>query len=260
MSHRCSREVRISVVRAFETEAGDMSWNPSPKRRGFRARHPYNGGQPTLVHSRDDIQKETTVSGSPREGSNDMNQEQFEQLLHWLDPDREKAGLKYESIRRRLIKIFVCNGCDVPEDLADQTINRVARKLPEIRGTYVGEPAPYFRGVASKIYLEWTRKRCRPAVPPPPPPDEVDEEEERRYRCLQRCMASLAAEDRQLVLGYYEQEKHAKIDQRKKLAEQLGVGMNALRLRLYRIRETLQECVEQCCREEMKLSESGHHS
>jgi hypothetical protein len=73
-------------------------------------------------------------------------------------------------------------------------------------------------------------------------------------------MARLSAEDRQLVLAYYEQEKHAKIDQRKKLAEQLGVGMNALRLRLYRIRETLQECVEQCCRDAMKLNEGGQHS
>jgi hypothetical protein len=107
-----------------------MSPNPSlPKRRGFRARHPYNGVQPTLVYNRDDIQKETTLSATPSsEGPDEMNQEQFEQLLNWLDSDRDKAGAKYESIRKRLIKLFVCRGCDVAEDLADQTIKQSRTK------------------------------------------------------------------------------------------------------------------------------------
>src|SRR5262245_20706480 len=114
MSHRCMRETRISLVRTFETENGDMSRNPSPKRRGFRTRHQYNGGQSTFVYDRGNIQKETRVSGpASNEGPDEINQEQFEQLLNWLDPYCDKAGLKYESIRKRLIKIFVCNGCDV---------------------------------------------------------------------------------------------------------------------------------------------------
>jgi len=262
MSNRHTREIRISMTRAFETETGAMSTNPSPKRRGFRARHQYNGGQTTFVYSRDDTQKEKTVSGTPSsEGPDEINREKFEQLLLWLDSDREKAGAKYEAIRKRLIKFFVCRGCNVGEDLTDKTVNRVARKLPEFRDTYDGEPGHYFHGVAKNIYHEWLRQEQLPAVlPPPPAPPEEDENKERMDRCLQRCMARLSAEDRQLVLAYYEQEKHAKIDQRKKLAEQLGVGMNALRLRLYRIRETLQECVEQCCRDAMKLNEGGQHS
>ena len=139
--------------------------------------------------------------------------------------------------------------------------DRVARKLPEIRETYVCEPARYFCGVANHIFLEWLRKRRPPTVlPPVPAPPEVDEDKERIYGCLQQCMASLSKEDHDLVLGYYEQEKHAKIDIRKKLAEQLGVGMNALRLRLYRIRAALQECVGKCFSDEMKQNESGSHS
>jgi RNA polymerase sigma factor (sigma-70 family) len=253
----------MSVVRTFETENGDMSRNPlSPKRRCFRARHQYNGAQPTLVHSRDDIQKETTLSGTlSSEGPDEINQEQFEQLLNWLDPNRDKAGAKYESIRKRLIKLFVCGGCSVAEDLADKTINRVARKLPEFRATYVGEPGRYFYGVAKLIRLEWSRKERPPTVfPPAAAPTDEDEDKERNYRCLQKCMASLPAADRDLVLGYYAEEKHAKIDHRKKLADQLGIGMNALRIRLYRIRAALQECVDQCCRDEMKQNESGSHS
>src|SRR5262245_58122409 len=62
----------------------------------------------------------------------DINQEQFDRLIGWLDSDREKAGARYEWIRNRLIKIFVCRGSNIPEELADKTVNRVARKLPEI--------------------------------------------------------------------------------------------------------------------------------
>ena len=62
-----------------------------------------------------------------------LSQEAFDALLDWLDSDREQAGIKYEQIRSRLIKIFTGRGCVDPEDLADETINRVTRKLKEIQ-------------------------------------------------------------------------------------------------------------------------------
>jgi len=51
--------------------------------------------------------------------ANDINQEQFDRLLCWLDSDWEKAGAEYERIRKGLIKIFVSRGSRIPEDLAD---------------------------------------------------------------------------------------------------------------------------------------------
>ena len=177
------------------------------------------------------------------------NQENFDRLLRWLDPDREQAGVRYESIRKRLIKIFVCRGSATPEELADATINRVALKLPEIFETYTGDPARYFCGVASNIFLESLRKEKAPkiatakAVPP-------DEDEQRDYACLERCIEKLSGLERDLVLSYYQQEKHAKIDNRKKLAERLGLGMNALRIRACHIRAGLRDCVEECRRVE----------
>ncbi len=58
-----------------------------------------------------------------------LTQAALDSLLAWLDPDRDRAGAKYEAIRTRLIKVFVCRGCPEAEDLADETINRVASKL-----------------------------------------------------------------------------------------------------------------------------------
>jgi dihydroneopterin aldolase len=62
----------------------------------------------------------------------ELSQETFDALLAWLDSDRDQAAMKYEKIRRALIKIFTGRACVEPEDLADETINRVARKLKEI--------------------------------------------------------------------------------------------------------------------------------
>jgi DNA-directed RNA polymerase specialized sigma24 family protein len=171
-----------------------------------------------------------------------LTQEAFDGLLAWLDPNRDLAAQKYESIRTRLIKIFACRGCAEAEDLADETINRVTNKLPEIQGTFVGEPARFFYGVANKIQLEYSRPQRTPVLPPV----NDNEDSEREYECLDRCMERLSSENRQLVLSYYQEEKHAKIEHRKQLATNLGIALNALRIRAHRIRASLQQCVKQC--------------
>src|SRR5215207_6031462 len=93
----------------------------------------------------------------------DWEGENFEHLLEWLDPDRERAGARYEEIRRALIKIFTTRGCAEPEDLADETITRVCRKVRTIAPTYVGDPANYFYGVAKNVHLEYLRRMRRRA-------------------------------------------------------------------------------------------------
>jgi DNA-directed RNA polymerase specialized sigma24 family protein len=172
-----------------------------------------------------------------------LTQESFDALLTWLDPNRERAGQRYEEIRRRLIKIFTCRGCLEPEALADETIDRVVRRLKEIEGTYVGDHALYFYGVANKVHLEYLRKK--PALSPPSPADDPDETEQ-EYECLERCIGRLPPGNRELVLEYYQEEKGAKIDHRKHLAERLGIALNALRIRAHRIRTALQECMQDC--------------
>jgi DNA-directed RNA polymerase specialized sigma24 family protein len=175
-----------------------------------------------------------------------LTQESFDALLAWLDPDRAEAGKKYELIRRRLVKIFVCRGCGEPEDLADECINRVAKKLRDIEDTFTGDPALYFYGVANKVHLEYLRRR---PIPSCPPPIAATEDIEKEYACLETCMRRLPQENRALVLEYYQEERRAKIDHRKQLAERLDIGLNALRIRAHRIRAVLQECVQTCVQE-----------
>jgi DNA-directed RNA polymerase specialized sigma24 family protein len=173
-----------------------------------------------------------------------LTQEDFDALLGWLNPNREQAGLLYENIRRRLVTILTCRGCHEPEDLADEVINRVVKRLKDIESVFQGDPSLYFYGVANKVYLEYLRKK--PVPLPPTPPSPVSDNVEPEYECLDRCIERLTLENRVLVLEYYQEEKRSKIDHRKRLAEKLGIALNALRIRAHRIRLTLQQCVQDC--------------
>jgi len=174
-----------------------------------------------------------------------LTQAELDELLTWLDPDREKAGEKYETIRTRLIKMFACRGYAEAEDLADETINRVAAKLYKVVNDYQGDPALFFYGVAKMIRHEYDRKSVKPVSLPSTTqalPDDVEDE----YECLEKCMQALPPKQRNLVLQYYQEDKRAKIDTRKRLAQQLGITVNALSIRAHRIRLSLQQCVEAC--------------
>jgi len=187
----------------------------------------------------------------------DLTQKSFDRLLDWLDADRTLAGNKYEAIRLRLIKIFTCRGCFEAEDLADETINRVTAKVEAVANTYKGDPALYFYGVAQKLHLEYLRKtQARQTVTfqdsaaDSRNPGAATSVDETGYECLERCLDNLPRDNRRLVLEYYQQERHAKIEHRKRLAEELGIAVNALRIRAHRIRLILQDCVQDCLRKE----------
>jgi len=172
-----------------------------------------------------------------------ITDEAWKRFLLWLNPDPNRAGEKYTDIQRRLIKIFVCRGCDRPEDLADETIDRVIRKVAEIADDYVGDPALYFYGVARYVHHEYVREK---PIPQPPPPAESPSTAEEEYECLERCIGRLSERSRELFLQYCRGEKHAKIENRKRLAEALRIPLNALRIRACRIRVHLQACVQEC--------------
>ena len=177
------------------------------------------------------------------------NQEAFDKLLAWLDPDREKAGEKYAKIQLRLIKLFGCNGCSEPEQLADQTFDVVSQKIDWLMTNYVGDPMLYFCGVARNVLKEDRRKRVGGNALPPPVENVEDNEGEKAFECLDHCMEELPHQNRRLVLSYYEEEGHAKIVQRRKLAEELGITLQALRLRVFHARLQLRACMETCLRQ-----------
>jgi DNA-directed RNA polymerase specialized sigma24 family protein len=178
----------------------------------------------------------------------ELTTEAFEQLLAWLNPGdqaeaREAAGRKYEEIRRKLIRIFAARGCIQAEELADETINRVTKKLPELIGNYNGDPTRFFYGVANKVFLEYTKSP--PTIFPPPPPEPA-EVLEKRCHCLDLCLGHLKPEDREMITAYYQEQRIEKVEMRKRLAQQFMISDNALKIRAFRLRQRLYECVTDC--------------
>lgn len=178
--------------------------------------------------------------------------ENFDKLLTWLDADHESAGKKYEHIRDNLIKFFARRECIQAEALADEVINRVTRKTDDLSKTYQGDPALYFLGVARNVVLEYKRKEFTLTSPltmnkaaEQEPGDEANKEAA-KFECLDMCLQKLSQENRELILLYYHKEKQAKIDFRKELADELGIAINTLRVRVHRNREFLHKCLSEC--------------
>ena len=178
-----------------------------------------------------------------------LNQEAFDKLLVAFDADRETAGRKYLEIRNNLTRFFEWRGCSFPEDHADETINRMAKRVFE--GEAILNHSGYAMGVARLLLLEINKGRQREqsalaeigAAPDVYVPENDDES---RLTCLRSCLQTLSPDNRELILQYYQGEKGNKIENRKKLLDRLGIPVNTLRMRALRLRERLQACVEEC--------------
>lgn len=173
-----------------------------------------------------------------------LTEQSLARFLSVLDDDLERAGEKYEIWRRKLVKFFEWRGSTTPEDLADVTLNRLARKIDE--GEVIRNLSGYFSGTARLVWLEALRKReqaqgaledLRFSSYYASPTDS------QRVACFEFCLEGLAAESRALILNYYREERGRKIELRKQLAKKMGMPLNALRIRAHRIRVQLENCV-----------------
>ena len=171
-----------------------------------------------------------------------IDAEDFERLLTLLAQDRDAAAERYVTIQRGLVKMFAGRRCHEAEDLADETMFRVARKTRTLR-KYTGDFAFYIYRVARFIHLEWLRRsrRAPPDPPPAPPaPDEI------ALSCQDECLAALPADDRELVVGYHQRRGREKIENRRELARKSGLSANALRIKVFKLRALLRDCIEEC--------------
>lgn len=173
------------------------------------------------------------------------SQQSFDILLSWLDADRDAAGIKYENIRNSLIRIFISNGFDDAEDLADVTIDRVTTKIPDMIVSYVGEPAPFFIAVARNVAHE-ARRRKEIATDKIPEGTVIADLTSDTYDCLVGCLAGMVEDKRELILEYYLYEGKDKITHHRLMARNLGVTDGALRTRAHHIRASLEKCVVKC--------------
>lgn len=178
-----------------------------------------------------------------------LTEEAFSRLLQRLDPDRDRAGEQYERLREVLIRFFEWRGAPYPEEHADETFDRVSKKLnPDVPVANLGG---YCYEVARLVCLEALKRRRTtsldgPDAPPLEAPAPPSAQLETRFGCLERCLGELSAEHRALILEYYRDDRRARIDTRRALAEKLGIQRETLANRAQRLRNRLESCVDWC--------------
>jgi DNA-directed RNA polymerase specialized sigma24 family protein len=69
---------------------------------------------------------------------------------------------------------------------------------------------------------------------------------DRRQGCLEKCLGELSHQERDLALEFYKHEKAEKIANKKRMAEAMGITTGSLRVRAYRVRKHLEDCVTKC--------------
>jgi hypothetical protein len=184
-----------------------------------------------------------------------ITQEDFNNLLEWFSSDRDEAAQKYEEIRIGLIKFFSYRGCPESESLADETINRVAKKHREFDFGNDVKLITYFYSFASKIYLEDYSERKRNS--------EKMEKLKALYRkgiylepktspaalCLEKCLADEVPGEKRFLLKYYSFEKNEKSESRRKMADELKINIQLLHTKISRLKKTLRGCLKKCLNE-----------
>jgi RNA polymerase sigma-70 factor (ECF subfamily) len=142
---------------------------------------------------------------------------------------------------------WLTGGAQDAEDLVHDAFltafDHLARK-----GEFAGDPGKWLRGVIRNLaHRWWRRKRRLPQATADHLKALAEEAEEpgtvlartETEKALERCLEELGVRDRELVRRRYETDFDAGL-----LAKAMSMTSNALRVRLFRIRQKLKACVE----------------
>jgi DNA-directed RNA polymerase specialized sigma24 family protein len=192
-----------------------------------------------------------------------LNEVALNKLLDHFSHNRDEAAVQYDLARRKLIRYFEWRSVRAAEACADEALDRVARRIVE--GQQIDKLMAYIFTTAHNIHrevLKAEKERGEMALDDAPlvylrqkEPEIVDPDV--RLICFDRCLEELGAEGQNVILRYYEGEGREKIDNRLELAAKLKIPLNALRIRVHRIKRTLEECIAEC-RDRATAKRIGH--
>jgi DNA-directed RNA polymerase specialized sigma24 family protein len=176
-------------------------------------------------------------TGDPR----GLGAEALAGLLARLGTDPEAAATEYRRLHLRLLAFFESHGSLEPGRDADETLDRLARKLRE--GYVIRDVPAYVHGLARNVLREaWRRARREEgarealrALPPPPASDAF------LWDSFDRCLAQLEPDRAELLVAYYSAARRSNQAWRAELAASRGLSLNALRIRVFRAREAVRE-------------------
>lgn len=189
----------------------------------------------------------------PRHRRSELTRDSLAALLAFLDPEPERAGAQYVRLQAKLTRFFQGRGCGIAAELADETLNRAGIRLAG--GEQIRDLTSYLSGVARNVLHEFQTHREKyflqleelslrehPLVIHEAMNElsEAEERIERMLGCLEQCLSEMAADNRNLLFEYYQDERRVRIEHRRLMATRLGITLCALRIRVWRMREALE--------------------
>ena len=139
---------------------------------------------------------------------------------------------------------FRCDTASFADELADETINRVILKISAEK---IENKIAYCYGVAKNVYRESLRKeRIHLDIDEVQIAAKAPEQPSFSSECLDKCLEKLSPDSRNLLLDYFSEAKHKKIELHQRIAESLRMTQTALRMRVMRSKQKLKICVQEC--------------
>jgi DNA-directed RNA polymerase specialized sigma24 family protein len=165
----------------------------------------------------------------------------FGKLFRLLEPDVQTIEARFRRCRLKLVKFFAWRHCDDPDNLADETIARLLKNVHAGQELSADNPYSYVYAIATNVFQEYlrTKKKGRvlldlDAVPEIAISVVVDD-------CKRHCLEQLSHAERELLAHYYLED-----DDRNSIALEQSQSLNALRLRVHRIKHRLRCCWQDC--------------
>ena len=179
--------------------------------------------------------------------STELTPEAFEALLARLHPDRDRAGAEYEARRARLTFLFQCRRCPEADQLADEVLTRVAQRQQREQ---IRNLDAFIAEVAKNVLLEQAREPKPVSLDDSPSVQRVvdaksteafasDPADLERRDLMRLSMDGLSAEESSLLNEFHDGRGIERIRRRKALAHRLGISVNALCQRVFRLRRRL---------------------
>jgi DNA-directed RNA polymerase specialized sigma24 family protein len=171
------------------------------------------------------------------------SQSSFDRLLQALEPEALSVGESFRRCRTKLVRFFLWKHCDDPDNLADETTSRLVKKVQSGQEISTDHPYNYVYAIARNVFYEYLRAKEKSGIE-----IEIDALREERVAegtedCWSQCLAQLSLEKREFLEVYYLDS----ID-REQFAHEKGMTINALRLTVFRYKNALKHCVENCLR------------
>jgi DNA-directed RNA polymerase specialized sigma24 family protein len=177
-----------------------------------------------------------------------VQKENLDKMLRMLGPSEEAAALEYRRLHQRLSRFFEWNSVEDPTALADEAIDRLARRtLERDANEPIENPTAFVLSIARFLLLEESREQRKKQEAlqswNAQHHESAGTEAEVIDAALQHCLAKMHPDRCRLIERYYLHEGRDKARDHRELASELGLTVNALRNRALRARQELEACL-----------------